>query len=93
MAIKDDYEQDNNFMIEEDLPLLNDQEEQDLFKDILSDEVHDIYDDQVDTSQEKSESELTLLQNIETAPTELKKFISQRNSHFYQCILASERTP
>lgn len=27
MAIKDDYEQDNNFMIEEDLPLLKDQEE------------------------------------------------------------------
>lgn len=53
MAIKDDYEQDNDFMIEEDLPLLKDQEEQDLFKDILSDEVHDMYDDQVDTCQEK----------------------------------------
>lgn len=93
MAIKDDYEQDNNFMIEEDLPLLKDQEEQDLFKDILSDEVHDIYDDQVDTSQEKSESELTPLQNIKTAPTELNKFISQRKNHVHQCILASERTP
>lgn len=46
-------------MIEEDLPLLNDQEEYDLFKDILSDEVHDIYYVSVDTGQEKSESELT----------------------------------
>lgn len=61
MTIKDDYEQDNNFMIEEDLPLLNDQEKYELFKDNLSDEVHDMYDDQVDTCQEKSESELTPL--------------------------------
>lgn len=43
------------------LPLLNDQEEYELFKDILSDEVYDMYDDQVDTSQEESESELTPL--------------------------------
>lgn len=61
MAIKDDYEQDNTFMIEEDLPLLIDQKEYDLFKDILSDEVHDINDNHMDTSQEKSESELTPL--------------------------------
>lgn len=59
MAIKDNYEQDYNFMIEEYLPLLNDQEEYKLLKDNLSDEVHDMCDDQVDTCQEKSESELT----------------------------------
>lgn len=53
MAIKDNYEQDYNSMIEEYLPLLNDQEEYELFKDNLSDEVHDMYDDQVDTCQEK----------------------------------------
>lgn len=43
-----------NFMMEEDLPLLNDQEEYDLLKDILSDEVHDFYDEQEDISKEKS---------------------------------------
>lgn len=80
-------------MIEEDLPLLNDQEEYDLFKDILSDEVHDIYYVSVDTGQEKSESELTPSSNIVTAPTEVEKFISQQKSHFHQCILASKRTP